>query len=241
MLNRFQGWRERGWAPVEAEVYAQAWQRYGGSVATHPQVVERLAGLAYGSRLPEQWGCKTERTDFFDIKADVEALLFPRRAEFRRTVHPALHPGRTAEVVLDGRVVGVVGELHPSWVHQYDLPAAPVLFELDLAVLLGRSRIEAQPVSRFQPVRRDVALVAAEGVEAGAVRQSLLGAAPAFVREVQLFDVYRGKGVDEGKKSLAFKVLMQDTSRTLTDEEVEAAISSMIDAAAGQHGVVLRV
>ena len=101
--------------------------------------------------------------------------------------------------------------------------------------------IEAQPVSRFQPVRRDVALVAAEGVEAGAVRQSLLGAAPAFVREVQLFDVYRGKGVDEGKKSLAFKVLMQDTSRTLTDEEVEAAISSMIDAAAGQHGVVLRV
>ncbi|MBP8814042.1 MAG: phenylalanine--tRNA ligase subunit beta [Laribacter sp.] len=202
---------------------------------------ERLAGLAYGSRLPEQWGCKTERTDFFDVKADVEALLFPRRAEFRRAVHPALHPGRTAEVVLDGRVVGVVGELHPNWVHQYDLPAAPVLFELDLAVLLGRSRIEAQPVSRFQPVRRDVALVAAEGVEAGAVRQSLLGAAPAFVREVQLFDVYRGKGVDEGKKSLAFKVLMQDTSRTLTDEEVEAAISGMIDAAAGQHGVVLRV
>lgn len=202
---------------------------------------EQIAGLAYGSRLPEQWGVKAERVDFFDVKADVEALLAPRRAEFRKAAHPALHPGRTAEVVLDGRVIGVVGELHPQWVQKYDLPAAPVLFELELAAVLACAKVAAAPVSKFQPVRRDIALVVGDGIEAGALLASFVRVASPLITELALFDVYRGKGVEEGKKSLAFKVLMQDTARTLTDAEVDEVVKALVEAAAADHDAKLRL
>ncbi|XLM22536.1 phenylalanine--tRNA ligase subunit beta, partial [Chromobacterium piscinae] len=120
---------------------------------------EKVAGLAWGPRLPEQWAAKAERVDFFDVKADVEALLHPVKAEYRKAAHPAFHPGRCAEVRVDGETVGVIGELHPQWVQAYGLINAPVLFELDLAIVTARSRIKAQPVSKFQPVRRDLALL----------------------------------------------------------------------------------
>lgn len=205
------------------------------------QQPERLAGLAFGSRYPEQWGVSGERVDFHDVKADVEALLAPRAAVYRAGQHPALHPGRTADILIDGKRVGVVGELHPAWVHKYDLPAAPVLFEIDFDVLTSRSSIEAQPVSKFQPVRRDLALVVDEAVSHDALRDALLAAAPEAVYAVSLFDIYRGKGVDEGKKSLAFKVLMQDTSRTLTDEDVESAIRRMVEAVSAGLNAKLRL
>ncbi len=202
---------------------------------------ERVAALVYGSRLPEQWGAKTERVDFFDLKGDVEALLAPRVAEFHRAEHPALHPGRCAEIRLDGQVVGVIGELHPQWVQKYDLPAAPLLFELALDTLLNRPAVVVQPVSKFQAVRRDLALLVDESVEAASLQASLCKAASALVTEIALFDVYRGKGVEEGKKSLAFKVLMQDTSRTLTDEEVESVIQALVAAADQDHNAKLRL
>ena len=202
---------------------------------------ERLAGLAFGSRYPEQWGVSSERVDFHDVKADVEALLAPRAAVYRAAQHPALHPGRTADILIDGKRVGVIGELHPAWVHKYDLPAAPVLFELDFDVLTSRSSIEALPVSKFQPVRRDLALVVDEAVSHDALRDALLAAAPEAVYAVSLFDIYRGKGVDDGKKSLAFKVLMQDTSRTLTDEDVESAIRRMVEAVSAGLNAKLRL
>lgn len=205
------------------------------------QQPERLAGLAFGSRYPEQWGVSGERVDFHDVKADVEALLAPRAAVYRAGQHPALHPGRTADILIDGKRVGVVGELHPAWVHKYDLPAAPVLFEIDFDVLTSRSSIEAQPVSKFQPVRRDLALVVDEAVSHDALRDALLAAAPEAVYAVSLFDIYRGKGVDDGKKSLAFKVLMQDTSRTLTDEDVESAIRRMVEAVSAGLNAKLRL
>ena len=201
---------------------------------------ERLAALAYGSRAPEQWGQKAERVDFYDLKADLEALLAPRVASFRKVSHPALHPGRAAEVVLDGQVIGVLGELHPQWVQKYDLPAAPVLFEVVLDALLTRAVVKGQPVSRFQPVRRDLALVMDESVEAGSLLAAFQALALPGVTGIGLFDVYRGKGLEEGKKSLAFKVLMQDTAKTLTDAEVDAAVQAIIDCAALQ-GASLRL
>ena len=202
---------------------------------------ERLAGLAFGSRYPEQWGVSSERVDFHDVKADVEALLAPRAAVYRAAQHPALHPGRTADILIDGKRVGVIGELHPAWVHKYDLPAAPVLFELDFDTLATRSGIEARPVSKFQPVRRDLALVVDEAVSHDALRDALLAAAPEAVYAVSLFDIYRGKGIEDGKKSLAFKVLMQDTSRTLTDEDVESAIRRMVEAVSAGLNAKLRL
>ena len=120
---------------------------------------EVIAGLAHGSRVDEQWGSKAERVDFYDIKADVEALLAPRVAAFRKAAHPAFHPGRCAEVLLDGQVVGVLGELHPQWVQAYGLGNAPVLFELAVEAVEQVGRVQLAAVSKFQPVRRDLALV----------------------------------------------------------------------------------
>ncbi|SMF41801.1 phenylalanine--tRNA ligase subunit beta [Pseudogulbenkiania subflava] len=202
---------------------------------------EKIAGLAWGSRLPEQWGAKTERVDFFDVKADVEALLHPQPAEFRKAAHPACHPGRCAEIFLAGQLVGVIGELHPQWVQQYDLPSAPVVFELEYAVVEAQRHVKAAPVSKFQPVRRDLALVVDEQVEVGAMLASFRQVAAEIVSEVALFDVYRGKGVPEGKKSLAFRVLLQDQAKTLTDAEVEVVVSSLLEAVSTNHGATLRL
>lgn len=202
---------------------------------------EKLAGLAYGSRFAEQWAYQAEKVDFFDVKADIEVLFSPRKLTFRRAAHPALHPGRCAEVLLDDKVVGIVGELHPQWVQKYDLVAAPIYFELDLQPLLARQTVQAQAVSRFPAVRRDLALLVAETVEVEALATSLRAAASKLVTEIALFDVYRGKGVEEGKKSLAFKVLMQDTARTLTDAEVDSVMQDLIAAAANSHAAQLRL
>jgi len=200
---------------------------------------ERIGGLAWGPRFAEQWGVKGERVDFFDVKSDVEALLAPRIAEFRKVSHPALHPGRAAEVLVDGLAIGVIGELHPRWVQGYDLPNAPVLFELDFEAVLSAKLVKAQPVSKFQAARRDLALVVDEAAGYGELLAAMRAAAPAIVTDIGLFDVYRGKGVEEGKKSLAFRIVLQDAAKTLTDEEVEAAIAALLAAASAQ-GAVLR-
>ncbi|GGY11538.1 phenylalanine--tRNA ligase subunit beta [Paludibacterium paludis] len=201
---------------------------------------ERLAALAWGGRACEQWGIRSERVDFFDIKADVEALLYPRRAEYRKAEHPAFHPGRCAQVLLDGKVVGVIGELHPRWVQSYDLPSAPVAFELDYAALETVRLVKAKAVSKFQSVRRDLALVVDDAVDAGAMLGTFRSAAAPNVTDVALFDVYRGKGVEEGKKSLAFSVTLQHDERTLTDEDVEASVAVLLAAVSAQHAAILR-
>jgi phenylalanyl-tRNA synthetase beta chain len=204
------------------------------------QQPERVSGLAWGPRLPEQWGAKSEKVDFFDIKGDVEALLAPRVAEFHKAAHPAFHPGRCAEVKLDGKVVGVLGELHPRWVQAYDLPSAPVLFELDLDAVLSVDLVRAQPVSKFQAVRRDLALVVNESVTVADMLSSFAKAAAPIVTEVALFDLYRGKGVEEGKKSLAFRIQLQGEDKTLTDEEVDIAVKALLERVIQDHGAALR-
>ncbi|WP_028454152.1 phenylalanine--tRNA ligase subunit beta [Chitinilyticum litopenaei] len=209
----------------------------GTTADTQP---EKLAALAWGGRHAEQWGAGKDAVDFFDIKADVEALLAPRTAEYRRASHPALHPGRSAEVWLDGRSIGVLGELHPRWVQSYELGSAPVLFELEADALLNVARIEAKPHAKFQPVRRDLALLVDESATVASLLAAFSGLKNPLVTGIEIFDVYRGKGLPEGKKSLAFKVLMQDTAKTLTDEEVEPVIASLIQIAE-QHGAQLRV
>ncbi|MEO8249721.1 MAG: phenylalanine--tRNA ligase subunit beta, partial [Burkholderiales bacterium] len=124
----------------------------------------RVAGLAWGAAEIEQWGRRAQPADFFDVKGDVEALLAPVRAVFEATSHPALHPGRCARVLLDGREIGVVGELHPKWRQHYELTQAPVLFELDLAAVLARPVPCFEPISKRQPAVRDIAVITSEGV-----------------------------------------------------------------------------
>ncbi len=204
------------------------------------QQPRRVAALAAGSAAPEQWGVSPRPVDFFDAKADVEALLSPRQALFARLDHPALHPGRAASVSVDGRAVGVVGELHPRWVQKYDLGTAPVVFELDLDPVLQQPLPGYRETSRFPAVVRDLALVVDQEQPAQPLLEGLIASAPAFVREVVLFDVYHGKGVESGKKSLAFRVVMQDTEKTLSDGEVEAAVVKMIEAATRKFAAKLR-
>ncbi|MBL0141180.1 MAG: phenylalanine--tRNA ligase subunit beta [Betaproteobacteria bacterium] len=188
---------------------------------------ERLAAITYGGRLPEQWAEKTPAADFFDAKGDLEAIAGPVKLEFRADHHPACHPGRCARVWVGSREVGVVGELHPRLQLKYDLPLAPVLFEIDADVLLAGRALRFSGVSRMPTVRRDLAVVVPETLSAGVILGAIRASIPQSVREVEVFDEYRGKGVGSGGKSLAFRIVMQDTARTLTDAEVEEIVGSI--------------
>ena len=200
----------------------------------------RLAALAAGFVRPEQWAETSRNVDFFDVKADLEALLFPRVAEFERAAHPALHPGRSARVLLDGRAIGFIGELHPVWVQRHELGTAPVLFEIELDVLLDTVTPAYQELSRFPAVTRDLALVVDQDAAAATLLKGLQAVAPAIVQRIELFDQYQGKGVEPNRKSLAFRVVMQETQRTLEDVEVDAAMAALTRHAEENLGAKLR-
>jgi len=201
---------------------------------------EKIAGLCYGNARPEQWGEAVRAVDFYDAKADVEALFWPAVPRFEASSHPALHPGQAAKVWLEGEFLGWIGTLHPKWQQKYELPAAPVLFELEMAVLQrGKVPVFAE-ISKFQVVRRDIAVVVDEGISVQALLDGMSEHLPEVVTELALFDVYRGKGIDLGKKSLAFRVLMQDTRQTLTDEEVDAATAQLAEVLTSRFGAKLR-
>src|SRR6185436_16008068 len=137
------------------------------------------------------------------------------------------HPGKSARIEVDGRYAGWIGELHPRWQQKYDLPTPPVLFELEYDVISGRRLPAYNETSKFPLVRRDIAAEVDEGVSYQAIVEALRQGRPAIVTEIGLFDIYRGTGVEKGKKSLAFRVLLQDTRKTLTDAEVESAVSQL--------------
>jgi len=199
----------------------------------------KLAGLSYGDAVPEQWGEAAREVDFFDVKGDIERLT-GGRARFEAAQHPALHPGQSAQVWLDGSNIGWLGVLHPRWQQQYELPRSTVLFELELAALRNMALPSFAEVPKFPPVRRDIAIVVDEGVSVRTLLDVMRAEKLGVIEEIALFDQYRGKGVDPGKKSLAFLVLMQDTQRTLTDDEADVAVSQLVAAMVRQCGAVLR-
>jgi len=211
----------------------------------------RVAGLAWGDADEARWEGKAQRTDFFDIKGDVEALLAPRVATFEPVEHPALHPGRAARVVLDGRAIGVVGELHPRWRQKWDFAHAPVLFELELDAVTVRPVPVAQPVPKHQAVERDLAVVVAEAVTHDALMQAIRAASDAsLLREVGLFDIYRptvardgavaAGGLAQGEKSMAVRLSFNSDAATLTDEQVEAAVRAIIEQLGARLGARMR-
>lgn len=202
---------------------------------------QRIAGLCYGGAKSEQWGEALRQVDFFDAKADLESLCYPAELHFIAATHPALHPGQSAQVILGGTTIGWIGSLHPRWQQKYDLPQPAVMFELELLPLMQRQVPVFSEISKFPPVRRDLAVVVDEGVNVQTLLDGMRKQMPETVTDLMLFDVYRGKGIDLGKKSLAFKVLMQDTRKTLTDEEVEAALVQIIDFLAIRFNATLRV
>lgn len=200
----------------------------------------KLAGLAYGGALPEGWGSGSRKVDFYDVKGDLEALMPNAYVRFEKIEHPALHPGRAAKLVLDGRDIGCLGELHPEWLQKYDLPLAPIVFELDLEALKVVNVPSYLEVSKFPPVIRDLAIVVDQNMPLQTLLDGLKGQLPALIKDVQLFDVYVGKGVPENKKSLAFRIVMQDTQRTLQDSEVDAATQHLMACLEQAFGAELR-
>jgi phenylalanyl-tRNA synthetase beta chain len=204
----------------------------------------RVAGLAYGTAEAPQWGRKDTGVDFFDLKGDVQALLAPRQALFVADTHPALHPGRCARVELAGRVVGHVGELHPKWRQAYELPQAPILFELDLDAVLDTPVPTFTPVPRQQPVQRDIALVLREEVSHDALMARLRDDPAGLIRSATLFDLYKPAapvvGLQAGERSMAVRLELLAADATLTDERIEAAVAAAVTRAEQAFGARLR-
>jgi len=200
----------------------------------------RIGGLAYGPAAPEQWGVATRPVDFHDVKGDLEALVAPRALTTLAAPHPLLHPGRSAQVFLDGTAVGWLGELHPRLAKHFELPRAPVVFELGLATLLSQPMPAAKPVSKLPVVRRDFAVVVEEAVPIGAMLDALAAENLPAVIDLRPFDLYRGPGLPPGKKSVAILVLMQDTERTLTDADIDATQAILLRVLQIRFGAVLR-
>jgi phenylalanyl-tRNA synthetase beta chain len=193
--------------------------------------VDRLAAIAIGPRWPEQWSGGVEPVDFHDLRADLEAVLGAAGpladVGFEPAAPACLHPGRSARIRRNGVDVGWIGELHPATVRALGLPSAPVMFEIDYAAGLGVSYPPVEEISRFPTVRRDLAVVVDEDVPFSAIRERVTLAASGPLRELRLFDVYRGPGVEKGRKSVALGLIFQEKDRTLTDHEIDAAMASV--------------
>ncbi|MCO5101601.1 MAG: phenylalanine--tRNA ligase subunit beta [Burkholderiaceae bacterium] len=192
----------------------------------------RVGLLAYGPQCDEQWGLATRGVDFFDLKGDLETIV-EATLRFERAEHPALHPGRSARVFCEAQAIGWIGELHPQLQRELELPLAPILAEIDLASALVRRVPVHEESSRFPPIVRDLALVVDSALPVARVLAEIDEArasapAAALVRNVRLFDEYRGKGLENKEKSLAFRLWMQDTRRTLSEAEAAEAVDAIV-------------
>jgi phenylalanyl-tRNA synthetase beta chain len=213
----------------------------------------RVSGLAYGPNDTLQWGRKEQAIDFFDVKGDLEALLAPVQAMFEPATHPAMHPGRCARVLVNGRAIGFVGELHPQWRQSWDLPQAPVMFELELDAVLQRVVPQFKPVAKHQAVERDRAVIVAERVTHDDIISVVQQAVPGgMLRSAVLYDVYRPKplregeevpagGLAQGEKSVTVRLTLARDEATLTEAEIEAAVQAVADRLVLRTGARLRV
>jgi phenylalanyl-tRNA synthetase beta chain len=199
---------------------------------------QKIGGLAYGSFVPEQWGSATKAVDFFDVKGDLERVLDPLYFETQAAQHPALHPGRSAQVLLKTSTgllaVGWIGELHPGLQQAYELPQAPVLFELDLESIRDLGLPSPQELSKFPAVQRDLALVVKQSVSAQSLLDAMMGAKQNFVQTIELFDEFKPKAgsgsMAEDEKSLAFRVMLLNRQETLQDAQIDAVMASLLGA-----------
>jgi phenylalanyl-tRNA synthetase beta chain len=192
-----------------------------------------IAGLVTGAALPEQWGTDSRAADFYDIKSDVEGLfaLTGRQAgiSYVAETRDCLHPGRSA-AVFDGKVrAGWIGQLQPELARALDLRDAPWVFELGIDPSFQSEVPVFREISKYPAIRRDLAVVVDEAVKLDDLRESVNFAAKGLLRELAVFDVYRGKGVEAGRKSIALGLILQETSRTLTDEEADAVVAAVVE------------
>jgi len=204
-----------------------------------------VAGIAFGSAAPLQWGTKEQAADFFDVKADVEALLAPAVAQFEPAEHPAMHPGRCAKVLVKGQVVGYVGELHPRWRQSWELAQAPVMFELSLDDVLQRVVPKSTGVAKFPNVERDIAVIVKDSVTHAQLMAAVYAAkTEGLLRHAVLFDVYRPKAESAAmamdEKSLAVRLTLNSDEATLNEAQIDGVVQAVLVELAAQVSARLR-
>ena len=212
-------------------------QEEAGKVAGFHQH-QKIGGLAYGSFVPEQWANATRAVDFFDVKGDLERVLDPLHFVTEALQHPALHPGRSAKIFLTtakNRIeVGFIGELHPGLQQAYELPQAPVLFELDLDPIRELGLPVPEELSKFPAVQRDLALVVKQSVSAQSLLDVMAASKQNFVRNIELFDEFKPKAgsssMADDEKSLAFRVTLLNPNETLQDPQIDAVMATLLGA-----------
>jgi phenylalanyl-tRNA synthetase beta chain len=191
-----------------------------------------VAGLVCGQALAEQWGEKERNVDFYDVKADLEAMLQhcgkASNISFVAVRHPALHPGQTAELMDEGRHVGWLGMLHPQLEKDFGFESKVFLFELDQDTLFERAIAKFQPLSKFPSVRRDIAVLVGKEVKAAELVDHIRKVSTSLIREVLVFDVYQGEHIQHGLKSVALGLVLQDDSETLTDGQVDSVMKDVV-------------
>jgi phenylalanyl-tRNA synthetase beta chain len=190
-----------------------------------------LAGIAVGARRPEQWGAKAVPVDFFDVKQDLDALFSRTGASeeigYVTDTLPCLHPGRSARITRRGKTIGWIGELHPQLVQEFDFTYGPILFEVEYSAALAAKMPRFEEISRFPRVRRDLAVVVDEKVSLRQLHERVTFAASSLLRDIRVFDVFRGPGIESGRKSVALGLIFQDNSRTLADEDADRLLAAI--------------
>jgi len=204
-----------------------------------------VAGMAFGSAAPLQWGTKEQAADFFDVKADVEALLAPAVPQFEPAEHPAMHPGRCAKVLVNGQAVGHVGELHPRWRQGWDLAQAPVMFELSLDAVLHRDIPKSTGVAKFPNVERDIAVIVKDSVTHAELMAAVHAAkTQGLLRSAVLFDVYRPKAESAAmamdEKSLAVRLTLNSDEATLNEAQIDGVVQAVVAELTAQVSARLR-
>jgi phenylalanyl-tRNA synthetase beta chain len=216
---------------------------FHGTLSDRGEVV-RIAAVATGNAAPEQWSGKAQSVDFFDIKADVEALLAmagdSAKITFEAASHVALQPGQCAHILRDGNVIGVMGKLHPRVARAFDIKRAVFVFELDALAALRSSAPAARSVSKYPAIRRDIAVIVDDRVTAEQLVRTVEQAARDLIQSVRIFDIYTGAGIEAGRKSVALGLILQETSRTLTDVDADAAMASALRKLQDEFGAELR-
>ncbi|ELY5144908.1 phenylalanine--tRNA ligase subunit beta [Vibrio vulnificus] len=203
-----------------------------------------LAGVIAGTRSEEHWNIDTNTVDFFDLKGDVEAILElsanDKVYSFVAAKHPALHPGQSAAIVVDGKEIGVIGTVHPELERKFGLNGRTIVFEIEWSAINRKVIPEAVALSKFPANRRDIAVVVDEAVASGDIVNACLEVGGEFLKAAKLFDVYVGKGVEEGKKSLAIALTLQSNERTLEDADIAGAVDAIVAHVSEKFGASLR-
>jgi phenylalanyl-tRNA synthetase beta chain len=216
---------------------------FHGTPDAHQEVV-RVAGVLSGAVRAEQWADKSQAIDFFDVKADVEALMQLAGenmvSEFVAADHPALQPGQSANILRDGSVIGVIGKLHPRHSKMFDLKRDVFVFELNAEFAFAASVPEATPISKYPSIRRDIAVVVDEKISADELLDAVASSAPDLISSVRIFDIYTGPGIEAGLKSVALGLILQETSRTLTDDDADSAMAAAVRKLQEKYSAELR-